>query len=54
LLLKGSKVNLKTNASKATALRRAAYMGHSVIVSLLIQYGADLLVLDCDGMTPLH
>ncbi|CAL1531971.1 unnamed protein product [Lymnaea stagnalis] len=47
-------VNVATIASKATPLHRAAYMGHSQIVSLLMTHGADPKAIDCDGMTALH
>uniref|UniRef100_A0A0B6ZGQ1 Uncharacterized protein n=1 Tax=Arion vulgaris TaxID=1028688 RepID=A0A0B6ZGQ1_9EUPU len=54
LLAYHADVNATTQSSKATPLHRAAYMGHSEIVSLLLDYKADPTCLDCDGMIPLH
>ncbi|CAG5134658.1 unnamed protein product [Candidula unifasciata] len=54
LLTYQADVNATTQSSKATPLHRASYMGHSEIVSLLLQHNADPRSADCDGMTPLH
>lgn len=38
----------------ATGLHRAAYCGHSEVVRLLVRGGADGIMVDGDGRTPLH
>jgi len=38
----------------ATALHRAAYMGHTSIVQLLINHRANVMLQDSDGKTALH
>lgn len=40
--------------NKATALQRAAYMGHVAVVEVLIASGASLDLKDSDGCTALH
>ncbi|KAI8770453.1 ankyrin repeat domain-containing protein 39 [Biomphalaria glabrata] len=47
-------VNIATQGSGTTPLHRAAYMGHTEIVELLLAHCADPMAQDCDGMTPLH
>lgn len=55
LLLKYSaQVDATTKAGQATPLHRASFMGHSDVVRLLLDHGADPLCLDSDGMTALH
>jgi len=54
LLEAGAPVNQQTAAGGATALHRAAYMGHGAIISLLLSHGADAMLQDADGETPLH
>lgn len=47
-------VNLKTNSCRSTALHRAAYMGNTDIVRLLLAKRARADEADCDGKTALH
>ncbi|XP_065576092.1 ankyrin repeat domain-containing protein 39-like isoform X2 [Artemia franciscana] len=54
LIEAGADVNAQTRSCSSTPLHRSAYQGHQEIVSLLLSKGADPLVLDCDGQTPLH
>ena len=54
LISHGANVNSKTQSSQATPLHRAAYMGRTEVVTLLLHHGANVDQMDCDGMTPLH
>lgn len=47
-------VNLKTNSCQSTPLHRAAYVGSSRIVEMLLERGARACEQDCDGKTALH
>lgn len=47
-------VNLKTNSCQSTPLHRAAYVGSSRIVEMLLERGARVCEQDCDGKTALH
>lgn len=46
-------VNVRETELKQTALHRAAYNGRTEVVKLLLQLGADAMVQDKDGKTPL-
>lgn len=46
-------VNFRETELNSTALRRAAHNGRIEVVELLLQAGADVLVQDKDGKTPL-
>lgn len=50
----GVDVNLKTNSCQSTPLHRAAYVGSSRIVEMLLERGARACEQDCDGKTALH
>ena len=41
-------------SGNSTALYLAAHNGHTNLVKLLLEYGADMLVADLSGATPLH
>ena len=53
-LQNGAQVDRRTRAGQATSLHRAAYAGHTDVVKVLLQHGADVKVKDTDGQTPLH
>ncbi|RYP72983.1 hypothetical protein DL770_007863 [Monosporascus sp. CRB-9-2] len=57
LLLKasdGSKLVAQCSRRGKTALHSAALRGHSDIVKLLVEHGADILARDCDGNCPMQ
>eukprot|EP00729_Bicosta_minor_P001527 gene1527-28596_t len=54
LLAASADVNALGGAGKATALVRAAAAGHTAMVTLLVTIGADPVLADGDGKTPLH
>lgn len=47
-------MDVQTTAGQSTALHRAAYCGHLAVVQLLLQHGANPLLVDADGLTALH
>jgi len=47
-------VNAVTKSGRATALHRAAYMGHTSVVQLLLKCEANPALRDSDGHTALH
>ena len=49
----GADLNIQSNTGN-TALHRAAWNGHSEIVSTLIDEGADLNIQNLYGNTPIH
>lgn len=51
LLARDADVNLMATMAP---LHYASFRGHSLVVSLMIQYGADVDIRDENGMTPLH
>jgi hypothetical protein len=54
LLISGANPDSLTRAGKASPLHRAAYSGHSDIVKILAEHGAQLDLVDIDGQTALH
>ena len=50
----GADVNGRTNREQQVALAMAAELGQLAVVELLIRKGADILLVDMDGKTPLH
>lgn len=54
LLSAGANVNAQTATGLVTPLHRAAYCGHTSIMELLLQHGADAALCDADGETTLH
>ena len=54
LIENGINVNLKTASCGSTALHRAAFIGNSKIVQILLENKANALEKDCDGKTALH
>lgn len=54
LLDAGANPNKQTTAGKATSLHRAAFMGHTTILQLLVERGGDCFLQDADGETALH
>jgi ankyrin repeat protein len=53
LIAKGAKVNATTEEANATALMWALAMGHSAIITTLIESGADVRPSTTKGFTPL-
>ena len=53
LLQLGADPNAATASGGATALHRAAYLGHLAVVQLLLRAGADAARQDADGQTAL-
>jgi ankyrin repeat protein len=53
-LQNGAQVGRRTRAGQATSLHQAAYAGHTDVVKVLLQHGADVQAKDTDGQTPLH
>lgn len=54
LLRYGADVNARTRSGDATALHRAATAGQHGVVQLLLDRGADPMLVDTDGQTALH
>lgn len=53
LLSRGACMNPRTRGG-ATPLHRSAYCGHVGVVRLLLDSGADPMLCDDDGTSPLH
>lgn len=54
LLQLGANPDAATQSGGATALHRAAYMGHADVVRLLLDAKANARLQDADGQTALH
>lgn len=54
LMQNNATVDKRTRAGQATSLHRAAHEGHTRVVELLLQSGANPLCQDADGCTPVH
>ena len=54
LLRNSACVNAATRSGHVTPLQRAAYCGHSDVVSLLLRSGAEVQAQDSDKKTALH
>ncbi|CAD7694995.1 unnamed protein product [Ostreobium quekettii] len=50
----GSSANKRTKSGGATSVHRAAHMGHTMVLKILIDFGGDGMIQDADGETPLH
>jgi ankyrin repeat protein len=53
LISKGANLNIQDDATGATALILTALAGHTDTMKLLLNYGADPLIKDKEGMTAL-
>ncbi|KAJ1471903.1 ankyrin repeat-containing domain protein [Baffinella frigidus] len=54
LLVDGPDVEERRGVPKTTPLVAAAFRGHTPVVNLLLEHGADCLAKDTYGYTPLH
>ncbi|KAK1753735.1 hypothetical protein QBC47DRAFT_387034 [Echria macrotheca] len=54
LIQAGGSIELRTRSENCTALQIASFSGHSSVVSLLLDNGADAEVKDSSGRSPFH